>query len=122
MNHVGVEPALGCVLRGGAPFPEKRGSGDLRVAALAEPARKTVGLGANERIALGMRDDGLDAGELELVERLVARSRDGEIGELDEEIIFFVERVAPGIGADVEEIVVAHVKIAAEAEREAAGE
>jgi len=97
-------------------------SGELRVAALAEPAEEAVGLRADERIALGMGDHGGETGELELVQGLVERGRDGEIGKFDEEVIFLVEGVAGGVVADVLKILKAEVEIATGCEDEAAFE
>lgn len=94
--------------------------GDLRVAALAQPAKEAVGLRADEGIAFGMSDDRGEAGELEFVEGLVERGGDGEVGKLDEEVVFLVEGEAGRVVADLLKIFEAEMEIASRSENEPA--
>lgn len=76
VDGVCVEPAFGSFLGGLAEAAEKGSGGDLNVAALLEPFEQALGLGPDEGIAFGMRDDGTEAGELKLMESLVHGGRD----------------------------------------------
>jgi len=76
VDGAGVEPSLGGFLGGLAEAAEKGPGGDLNVAALLKPFEEAFGLSPDEGIAFGMRDDGTQASELELVENLVHGGRD----------------------------------------------
>ena len=82
------------VLRRFAEFPEQRLRRHLRVAALPQPAIEALGLRANQRIALGMRDDRPKPGELQFVQRLVERRRNRIVREFDEQVVLLVQREA----------------------------
>src|SRR5690348_14002402 len=58
----------------------------LREAALAQPSPEAFPLGTDQRVAFGMGDYQLEAHQMEMVKRLLDRSGDGEVVELDEKI------------------------------------
>src|ERR1700723_3002898 len=69
-----------------------------------------------------MRDDRLKSGQLQAVERVVHGRRNGEVRELDQEVVFLVQRVALGVEPYVLQIFKAEVEVAAGGDGEAAFE
>src|SRR5208282_2153033 len=84
MNETILEPRFRHQLRLQTEPAEQRLRGDLDVTALPEPAIEPLGVCAQERVALGMRDDGSHANQLEMMERLVHGRRDRELVEFNE--------------------------------------
>ena len=68
-----------------------------------------------------MGEDWGHAGELELVDGFAHAAGDGEVGQLDEEVVLLVDGVAGGVGVGVLDVVEAEVEVAAGAEDEGDG-
>src|SRR3984957_18399182 len=66
-----------------------------------------------------MRDDRLKPGQLQVVERVGPGRRNGEVRELDQQVVFLVQRVALGIEPYVLQIFKAEVEVAASGDGEA---
>src|SRR5260370_17632381 len=60
-----------------------------------------------------MRDDGSEAGQLQLVKRLVHRGRNSELVEFDEEIVLLIEAEARGVNFESGEIFRVEMEVAA---------
>jgi len=66
-----------------------------------------------------MGDDGLQPGELQLMERLARRWRDGELVELNQKVVPLAEREALRIGLQCFQILRIEAKITADSELQA---
>ena len=86
----------------------------LDVASLPQPAEKALGLRADQRVALGMSDDGMKYRPS--CSSCKAWSRDGGIeksANSTKQIVFLVQGEALGIAADFLQIFKAEVEVAA---------
>jgi len=86
-----TQPFFRCFLSCSPKSAEQRLSGDLRVTTLPQPPKKPLGLRPDQRIALRMRDDGADPGELQLMQRLIERRRNREIGKFDQQVVLLIQ-------------------------------
>ena len=111
-----AEQLVGHLFGDGAHVAEHGAGGDLDEHALAHPLDEAGWVLLEDGVALGMGEDEVGAGEAQLVEGLVHVGRDGEVGQLDEEIVPGVDGEAVRVGARALDVVVAEVEVAAKAE------
>src|SRR5580698_8486862 len=111
MNRSGVEPLFGHFLRGAAKLTKQRLGCHLYVASLPQPFVKTLGLRANQGVALRMRNNRMQASQLEFVQGLIKRRRNRVIRELDKKIALLVQRKSGGIVPDVLQILEAEMEV-----------
>src|SRR5712692_877147 len=97
----------------GAEASGQRASGHLREAAQAYPLFQALRTRAQNGVALRVRDHGLHAGKLNLVQCLIHRRRDRKLIELHKQEIALIDAILPGILAQRYEILRIEMKIAA---------
>src|SRR5277367_1706600 len=85
----------------------------LRVATLAQPAKESVRFRPNQWVAFRMRNDRQDSREVQFVQRLICRGRNGIVGKLYQQVVLLVQRVPVRKVSDLLQILVAQMKIAA---------
>ena len=113
------DPRPSIFLRARAKNSGERTCGDLHVATKLDPLEQALWLGAKYSVALGMCDDGAQSGQLQFVQSLVHRWRDGKFVELDEKIVLLINAVLRNVAANGANIFRAEVEIAAGGQREA---
>src|ERR1700722_8367349 len=69
-----------------------------------------------------MRNDRLKSGQLQVMQRVIHGRRNGEVRELDQQIVLLVQRVALGVEPYILQIFKAEVEVAARCDGEAAFE
>ena len=95
------------------PTTGERGCRYLHQASTVDPFIETLRIFDDDRVALGMRDDGLYAGDQELVKDVRDLLRDGEVSEFHEEILFLVDGVFRGVLQRVVDVLKRKMKVAA---------
>ena len=68
------------------------------------PAIEPIRLGADQAVALGVRDDGGETFELEVMQGVVHGGRNREIGQLDQQVLLLMDGVLLRILMNVLEI------------------
>lgn len=113
-----AEEGVADLLGGAAHVAEEGAAGDLDEEAVAEPVLHAVEVALEGGVALGMGEDGREAGELELVEGLGEGGGEAVVGQLDEQVGGAVDGELFGVGDGFVDVVVAEMEVAADAEGE----
>src|SRR5579864_7219992 len=99
-----------------APEAGQRRARDLNDAALLGPLDYSLQTLAQNRVALGMRDDGRDSSVAQLSKGIRGLLRDAVIAELDQQVARAFDDVAVGMGVRVLQVVVGKMEVATEAQ------
>src|SRR5882724_9346816 len=99
MNEALADPMQRHFLGDRAKSSRKRAASNLHEAALSHPFFQALRVSAQDSVALRMRDDRMHPGELNFVERLIHRGRDGYLVELHEQIAALIDAIDGGIPA-----------------------
>src|SRR5712692_3351109 len=66
-----------------------------------------------------MRDDRQELRQVKLVESVLDRGRDGEVGKLDEKVVLLIDRVVPGLRVQRLEVFVTQMEVTAGGQNQA---
>src|ERR1700723_3726786 len=78
----------------------------LRVASLSQPAEEPLGFRTNQRVAFRMRNDRQDSRQVQFVQRLIRRGRNGIVGKFYQQVLLLVQSIAGRSVPDLLQILV----------------
>ena len=95
-----------------AKLPKERLSRYLNIAALVQPATELFRTPLDQRIALGMSDDGRNSRKMQLVQRLLDIGGNRKVIQFHKQVILLIYSVLGGVGPKVLQVFITQMKIA----------